>query len=351
MRTFRAGLATIFFAASSSLVSLPAEALDAKRTLTQYVHDSWSTGEGLPQSTGLSLARSRDGFLWVGTEEGIARFDGMSFVVFNRKNTPGLPHNLAYALLGGHDGSLWVGTAAGLARFADGSARPFGAREGVPEKPVRCLLEDQDGAVWAGTWGGGLVRLAREVATVFTTRDGLGSDEVSSLHEDPDGTLWIATSGGLSRRTPEGRTELVPVTGARTTRFRGLCRGRDGSLWVGSDEGLFRVRPDGAARRFGSADGLPSEKVHTLASDRDGNVWVATAAGLCRVARRVGLLLRRPRSDLPRSRVPDPRGRGGGPLVRDGRKRASPHCSLAVPPLRTPRGAADRRRPHVPRNA
>ncbi len=277
------GFAPLLLASAATLVSLPAEALDAGRALTQYVHHSWSTGEGLPQSTGLSLARTRDGFLWVGTEEGIARFDGTSFVVFNRKNTPGLPHNLTYALLGGRDGSLWVGTAAGLARFVEGSARPFGAREKVPEKAIRCLLEDEGGAVWAGTWGGGLVRIAKEVVTLFTTDDGLGSNEVSSLHEDSDGTLWIATTGGLSRRTPDGRIETVPVRGPRGTRFRGLCRGRDGSLWVGSDEGLFRISPDGASRRFGSSDGLASEKVHTLAPDGDGNVWVATAAGLCRV--------------------------------------------------------------------
>lgn len=280
-------LAALTVAAVASLLALPAEALDPKRALTQYFHRSWSTGEGLPQSTGLSLARSRDGFLWVGTEEGIARFDGTTFVVFDRKNTPGLPHNLTYSLLGGRDGSLWVGTAAGLARFVEGSARPFGARDKVPEKAIRCLLEDRDGAVWAGTWGGGLVRLEGDVATVFTTfttRDGLGSDEISSLHEDPDGTLWVATTGGLARRAPKGEFEPFPVPGARGTRFRGLCRGRDGSLWAGSDEGLFRVSPGGASRRFGTAEGLSSEKVHTLASDRDGNVWVATSAGLCRVA-------------------------------------------------------------------
>ncbi len=276
-------IATLAVAASASLPAPSAEALDPERALTQYVHHSWSTGEGLPQSTGLSLARARDGFLWVGTEEGIARFDGTSFVVFNRKNTPGLPHNLAYSLVGARDGSLWVGTAAGLARFVEGSARPFGAREEVPEKAVRCLLEDQGGAIWAGTWGGGLVRIAKEVVTVFTMGDGLGSDEVSSLHEDPDGTLWIATSGGLSRRTPDGRIESVRVPGPLGTRFRGLCRGPDGRLWVGSDEGLFRLGPDGATKRIGTADGLASEKIHTLASDGDGNVWVATTRGLCRV--------------------------------------------------------------------
>ena len=264
------------------LASPAAVALDPGRAVTQYIHDSWSTPAGLPQSTGLSLARTRDGFLWVGTEEGVARFDGAGFVVRDRRGTPGLPHNVVYSLLGTRDGSLWVGTAAGLARLVEGSARPWGPREGVPEKAIRCLLEDRSGAVWAGTSGGGLVRIAGETATVFTTRDGLPSDEVSSLIEDPDGSLLFATSGGLARRSPDGRIERVPVPGGRSDRLRGLCRTRDGSLFIGSDAGIVRLR-QGSSRHFGARDSLPSEKIHTLASDRDGNVWAATAAGLCRL--------------------------------------------------------------------
>ena len=212
------------FSVLGLLLAPAAAALDPERAVTQYVHDSWRSGQGLPQNTGLSLARTSDGFLWVGTEEGIARFDGTTFVPFDRGNTPGIPHNLVYSLLGDADGSLWVGTAAGLARLTEGKARTFGARENVPEKAVRCLLQDRSGAVWAGTWGGGLARIVTGAATVFTTRDGLAGDEVSSLLEDPDGTLWIATAAGLSRRRPDGRIEPFTVPGARDSRFRGLCR-------------------------------------------------------------------------------------------------------------------------------
>jgi signal transduction histidine kinase/ligand-binding sensor domain-containing protein len=254
------------------------------------VHESWGPEEGLPQSTGLALARTRDGFLWVGTEEGLARFDGVRFVVHDRRNTPGLPHNVVYALLGSRDGSLWVGTAAGLARLVEGSAHPWGAQRNVPERAVRCLLEDRAGAVWAGTSGGGLVRVEGETATSVTTRDGLPSDEVSSLLEDPDGTLWIATSRGLARRSPDGRIAAVALPGARSGRLRGLCRGRDGSLWVGSDSGIVRLK-GGVGRLLGSSDGLSNERVHTLETDRDGNVWVATAAGLCRVGASVSCLV------------------------------------------------------------
>lgn len=270
-------------ALAAALLSSPAAlALDPGRAVTQYVRASWGTDAGLPQSTGLALAFTRDGFLWVGTEEGVARFDGTAFVVHDRRNTPGLPHNVVYALLGTADGSLWVGTAAGLARIVAGSARPYGARDGAPERAVRCLLADRSGAVWAGTSGGGLVRIAGETVAVLTTRDGLPSDEVSSLLEDSDGTLLIATSRGLARRRPDGRVEAVALPGARSDRLRGLCRGADGTLWVGSDAGVVGWK-DGSALSIGPADGLASAKLHTLAPDREGNVWAATAAGLCRI--------------------------------------------------------------------
>ena len=282
-RNVARGRRALLCAVAAALLFAPAAfALDPDRAVTQYVRTSWGTDAGLPQSTGLALAFTRDGFLWVGTEEGVARFDGTAFVVHDRRNTPGLPHNVVYALLGSADGSLWIGTAAGLARIVERSARPYGARDGVPERAVRCLLADRSGAVWAGTSGGGLVRIAGEEITVLTTRNGLPSDEVSSLLEDPDGTLWIATSRGLARRAPDGTLETVAIPGAPSERLRGLSRGADGALWVGSDAGAVRWK-DGSARPIRAADGLASEKVHTLATDRDGNVWAATAAGLCRI--------------------------------------------------------------------
>ena len=81
-----------------------------------YGFKAYGLDQGLTSTSITALVQDLDGFLWVGTEEGIARFDGTTFVVFDRRNTPGFPHNLVYALLGSRDGSLWLGTAAGLAR-------------------------------------------------------------------------------------------------------------------------------------------------------------------------------------------------------------------------------------------
>jgi ligand-binding sensor domain-containing protein len=88
-------------------------ALDPKKAISQYIHDVWTTADGLPQNSILSIAQTRDGYLWLGTWDGLARFDGVRFTVFNRDNTEELKNNYIYALTEGRDGSLWIGTGGG----------------------------------------------------------------------------------------------------------------------------------------------------------------------------------------------------------------------------------------------
>src|SRR5687768_16620034 len=95
------------------VVATPAAALDPARAVTQYRHQGWNTGEGLPQSSVESIAQTPDGYLWLGTQEGLARFDGVRFVVFDRANTPALGHNRITALAAGAEGALWIGTEGG----------------------------------------------------------------------------------------------------------------------------------------------------------------------------------------------------------------------------------------------
>src|SRR5262245_48066461 len=88
----------------------PSLALDRDRAITQFVLDAWGTEDGLPQNTVHGIVRTRDGFLWFGTEEGLVRFDGAAFRVYNRSNTPALGHNSIWALLEDRKGALWIGT-------------------------------------------------------------------------------------------------------------------------------------------------------------------------------------------------------------------------------------------------
>src|SRR6476646_8924959 len=100
-------------------------ALDSSRELSQLNHEVWLTENGLPQNTVHSIAQTSDGYIWIGTEEGLARFDGLKFTVFNKQNTPQLKSNYIRALLADRRGALWIGTAEGLVRLFEGQFSAF----------------------------------------------------------------------------------------------------------------------------------------------------------------------------------------------------------------------------------
>src|SRR6266498_3126016 len=102
-----------------------AVALDSRRDLSQFSHEVWLTENGLPQNTVHSIAQTRDGYIWIGTEEGLARFDGVRFIVFDKQNTPQLKSNYIRALLADRQGALWIGTAEGLVCMLNGKFTIF----------------------------------------------------------------------------------------------------------------------------------------------------------------------------------------------------------------------------------
>src|SRR5262245_52079585 len=147
-------------------------ALDREKALTQFVLDSWETEDGLPQNTVHGMVRTRDGFFWFGTEEGLVRFDGAAFRVYDTSNTPALRHNSIWALLADRRGTLWIGTyGGGLTEMRDGAFRTLTTKDGLPSDIIRTLREDRSGALWAGTDGGGLVRIEDGRITTFTTHE------------------------------------------------------------------------------------------------------------------------------------------------------------------------------------
>jgi ligand-binding sensor domain-containing protein len=95
-------------------------AQDHQKAITQYRHEVWQIEQGLPQNSVQAIRQTRDGYLWLGTQEGLARFDGVRFTVFEKRNTPEFKHNNVHSLVEGRDGSLWIGTNGGLLRLKDG---------------------------------------------------------------------------------------------------------------------------------------------------------------------------------------------------------------------------------------
>ena len=255
--------------------------LDPGRSANEFARRAWQTDSGLPQNTVHSVAQTRDGYVWVATEEGLARFDGFSFRIYDRQNTPALKSNDVRALLAaGRAGDLWVCTASGVARLSGGEWQTFTTADGLASDNVASAYEDRSGTVWLAT-SGGLSRYAEGRFTNFTAKDGLEGGGVLAVAEDAEGNLWVGTDEGLSRfREGVFTTE---TTGDGPTRgVTAVARGDDGRLWLGTSNGLSCLH-EGRLQIFTTREGLPNDRITALRAERGGGLWVGTAAGLARL--------------------------------------------------------------------
>lgn len=255
-------------------------ALGSGGDLGQLSRRAWQTETGLPQNTVHSVAQTSDGYIWVATEEGVARFDGAGFRVFEKQNTPELRSNDVRALLATRGGELWACTAAGVARYAGGAWTVYTKEKGLASDDVLSAFESRDGSTWFAT-SSGLSRFNDNSFTNFTSREGLAGDTVQAVFEDKDGALWVGTAQGLSR-FKEGKFEGFDLGGERgSVGVNALAQDAGGRLWVGTPEGLS-CYDGGRFKTFTTRDGLPSDRVISLNADREGSLWVGTAAGLTR---------------------------------------------------------------------
>jgi diguanylate cyclase (GGDEF)-like protein len=268
-----ASVALLLFAASS-----PGMALDPAKAITQYMHDVWQTDDGLPQATVTAIAQTPDGYLWLGTREGLVRFDGVRFTVFDTSTTPELGHDWVRCLLAGRTGALWIGTSGGgLVKMEAGVFTHLSAAEGLPNEQVSTLVEDGKGRLWVGTDGGGLSRYEGDRFVRELSRDALGGS-IRALVADENG-LWIGTDEGLAHLADDGTlSSFTPENGLSRRSVRSLLRDREGVLWVGTDLGLNRLK-DGRFTVFTAKDGLSHDVILSLHEDRDGSLWIGTDGG------------------------------------------------------------------------
>ena len=329
---------------AAGLAAETATASSLAAPLDELVQKSWRQEDGLPHDSVYKALQTRDGHLWVGTREGLARFDGVRFETFGRAELRLERTTRIQALAEDPEGNLWIGTDGGeLLRYRDGAFRNFGAADGLAVGRVTDLLAGPDGELLIATYGDGIhllaqgrfrrllpddfplisrLALGREgdlwIATIggglfhwqggrlaaFTERDGLPSDQVWSVAVAAGGGVWAATQGGLCRFA-DGRCETYTTAdGLRKNHVTALHEDQAGVLWFGTyGGGVQRLHPGGRIEAL--PDGTPGagDLVWSLFEDKSGAVWAANADQGLRLFAASPFSLWRPREGGLRSRL------------------------------------------------
>ncbi|MFL6333109.1 MAG: two-component regulator propeller domain-containing protein [Pyrinomonadaceae bacterium] len=222
----------------------PVQTATAEEQPVRYLHHAWNTENGLPQNSVTTILQSRDGYLWVGTFGGLARFDGVKFTIFDTGNSPGLKSNRIITLYEDRAGVLWIGTEqGGLSRYFRGTFTTYTTKEGLPDNYIYSLAEDAEGGLWVAT-GNGLARLAGRRFTTYTTRDGLADNRIFLVKAGRDESLWLVSHNGLTR-WQGGRFSARLLPGDNSfEEARSLFEGPDGSVWIAGTRFCARFRDE-----------------------------------------------------------------------------------------------------------
>jgi ligand-binding sensor domain-containing protein/signal transduction histidine kinase len=283
---------------------------------------SWQREQGLPQNSVRAMAQTSDGYLWVGNDDGVARFDGMRFVSFGLRE--GLNSGPVQTLFGDSDGTLWIGSSGGgLSHWKDGKFTTYTMRDGLPSDSITALAEDNEGRLWVGTEAGLVIwRNAaagnpaefrgKTITTLFKDRTGtmwvgatgagifyskgdqfipLKEPAVEGLLQDPHclvvdrkGRIWIGVGDDLVLCRDGSHWHPYRISSHESKLYIStLVEGPDGTVWAGSaSEGLFRFK-DGDVQAINASSGLSDNLTESLLVDREGGLWVGTQGGLNRM--------------------------------------------------------------------
>ncbi len=304
----------------------------APRHISQYGHTAWRLEDGYFQSAPQTIGQTTDGYLWIGTQAGALRFDGITFSRLLNPAGKEVSGNIV-SLLGASDGSLWLGTDEGMMRSYKGQLQPsprirgridgimedhshriwiararaglsadplceiigyaahcHGKQEGIAEPYATALEETNDRAMWVAHVNT-LSRWSEGKATILPlpAKGALrGPSGIAALLANDDGSMWVGTTvagrGMGLQREVDGKLVPFKIAGFNSEQVRtaALLHDSDGALWVGTiNDGLYRIK-DGVADHYRSTDGLSSDAVYSLFEDKEKNIWVATSSGIDR---------------------------------------------------------------------
>lgn len=267
----------IFPCLAQTAASSPLSLIPSDKPISAYFREVWTTRQGLPHNQINAIAQTPDGYLWLGTWEGLVRYNGLEFQLFDRSNTPELQDNGVRSLSVAADGAVVVGTSRGGVSIKRGNRwQTWRQRDGLAQDEIMTALQDRQGRLWAGTESMGLTLLDHGTPIQFNVGNGrLPDNVVFSLFEDADGSIWAGTAKGLVHIDAKRPDAVVVATGLPSGPILNLFRTRAGVLLVGTERGVFqRIGQSAHFERLSTL--LPNDGVPSITEDHEGQLWVGT---------------------------------------------------------------------------
>lgn len=307
------------------LTAIPSvlESLDPNRAITQYHMENWRMERGLPHNSVFSITQTQDGYLWIGTMNGLARYDGVKFTVYDRNNTPQLNSNFIRALYADRRGNLWIGSRDGglTLKTPEGTFKTWSTRQYPFLSGITALQQDRSGRLWISTATNGLAYLENDQLQRYADSTGLQNVRVNGFLECPSGYLWLAAREGLFRKKNSGPfSRFNGIGDTADNAAHAICANKNGGFWVGTQGAIFSIRGDavkihrpkkelensipislledsngalwigydggGLARLdnnrfeyFSETDGLPNNYIFSIFEDQEKNIWIGSSNG------------------------------------------------------------------------
>lgn len=255
--------------------------LDPNKTFTQYVHTNWGIEEHLPQSNVWAVTQTADGYIWLGTEEGLARFDGIRFTVYTNRNVAQMTSNWVTYLFEDSKNNLWVVTwGGGVLRRSSGSETftAFSQKDGLGDDNLVAVCEDHDGNIWVATVNGlSCLESGSDRFKTYTTKDGLADNHVNRVLVDSDGLLWVGTDQGVNCFRDGRFSTYTTADGLAGNKIWALYECSAKNLWVGSDKGLCLLKKGmEQTNKFVAVEKFPQDRIWAILEDRNQNLWIGS---------------------------------------------------------------------------
>jgi len=253
-------------------------AVDIGRKFHHYVQKKWSVKDGLPQDHITTVIQTKDGYIWLGTQEGVLRFDGVKFTLFDSSNTKELKSNDIRSLVEDSKGSLYIGTiGGGVTIYKNGVFKRL-TPEAHYGNAIFKIFEDSTETVWIGSVNYGVSRLINgKIVESYNRENGLPSNRITSIFEDMDGKIWVGTTGGLSffEKDKFKTFSSDKISGTFVT----IAEDSSEKLLAGSSDGLYAISGE-TVTELKTVDDKKIKWINAIFRDSNKNIWIGTSKGL-----------------------------------------------------------------------